>query len=79
MESTMAKTDLVSIAEAARCLGISRSAIWVAIQEGRLAASKVGKFYVIRRGELEKYHVDTAMKKAGDTRKRSRKKFKNKG
>ncbi len=76
---TMKKTDLVSITEAAEYLGISRSAVWIAIQEGRLAASKIGKFYVIRRAEVEKYPVDTAMKKAGDTRKKGRGKAKNKG
>ncbi len=72
METTVTKTDFVSIAEAAKHLGVSRNAVWVAIQEGRLAATKIGKQWVIRKVALKKYHVDVTMKKMGDLRKKKK-------
>jgi excisionase family DNA binding protein len=68
--TTMTKADFVSIRQAAEILGISRAAVWKAIQEGRLAAHKVDTFHIIRRSELSKYHVDKTMKKMGDLRKK---------
>ena len=72
--TTMTKTDFVSIAEAAEHLGVSRNAVWIAIQEGRLAATKIGKQWVIRKAALRKYRVDKTMKEMGDLRRKQKKK-----
>ncbi|MCP4263814.1 MAG: helix-turn-helix domain-containing protein [Planctomycetes bacterium] len=71
MESiTMTKADFVSISEAAEYLNVSRNAVWVAIQEGRIAATKIGNQWVIRKGALKKYRVNENMKKIGAMRKK---------
>ena len=70
----MTKTDFVSIREAAKYLGISRAAVWKAINEGRLAAQRVDAFHIIRKSELKKYRVNEIRKLAGDTRKKKKSK-----
>lgn len=43
---------LISTAEAAKILGISRIAIFKKIKSGEIKAQKVGRNYVIEQGEL---------------------------
>lgn len=46
---------LLTSNEAARELGISRQSVSAAIKEGRLRAAQWGRFYVIRRKDLEEW------------------------
>ena len=51
----MIGTETVSTVEAARIVGISRIAIWYAIQDGRLKAERVGRDWRIERPEVERF------------------------
>lgn len=44
--------DLISTTEAAEILGISRVAVFKRIKSGELPAQKVGRNYVIERGQV---------------------------
>jgi excisionase family DNA binding protein len=46
---------LYSVPEAARLKGVSRTAIWYAIEDGRLRAERVGRNWVIRARDLRAY------------------------
>lgn len=45
----------ISIVEAARILGISRSTLYILIKQGRLPTRKLGKRSLILRSELEAF------------------------
>lgn len=62
---TLDMIDLASITEAAEYLGVTRQAIFIAIKEGRLPAMRIGRQWVIRRIELEKYRVSELRREAG--------------
>lgn len=47
--------DILTVSEAAKELGISREAVYLAIREGRLTAVKILGKYGITRDELDKY------------------------
>ncbi len=57
--------DLLTVAEAAKELGISREALYQAIREGRLKAVKILGKYGIRRKELETYKPVEVRVRAG--------------
>ncbi len=44
--------ESISVTEAAKLLGISRTAVIKAIQTGRIKAQKIGHMYVIQRSNL---------------------------
>jgi len=46
---------LYSIPEAAEVKGVSRTAIALAVKEGRIPATRVGRAWVIRESDLEGY------------------------
>ena len=46
--------DLMSVAEAATELGVTRARVNQLIDSGAIIAQKIGRSYVIRRDELEK-------------------------
>jgi excisionase family DNA binding protein len=46
-------SDMLTAAEAAREKGCSRQAVSQAVQAGRLRGEKWGRFYVIRRKDLD--------------------------
>ena len=48
----MAANQFVSVAEAAELLGVTRQAVLKRIRTGRLQASKVGRNYIVPRGEI---------------------------
>ncbi|OGL87285.1 hypothetical protein A3I40_03875 [Candidatus Uhrbacteria bacterium RIFCSPLOWO2_02_FULL_48_12] len=48
------KTDFVSTSEAAKILGISRVAVFNKIKSGKIEAIKVGRNFVIRKGDVLK-------------------------
>lgn len=50
-------TYKLSVAAAAHELGISTSAVRLAIREGRLPAEKRGRFYFLRQEDVDGYHV----------------------
>jgi excisionase family DNA binding protein len=61
-------TNLVTVVQAAKALGISRYAVYKAIDEGRLEAVEVlGKLGIPRRA-LKKYHPNKAKIRAGQAR-----------
>lgn len=62
---TVRRMELISVTEAAKYLGISRQAVLSAIEEGRMAAKKVGRQWVIRKVELEKYKVSEVRQNIG--------------
>lgn len=49
----MEEKKLYSIREAAEEKGVSRGTVWLAVKEGRLAATRVGTQYVIERHQLD--------------------------
>lgn len=49
-----ANLDLMSVAEAATELGVTRARVNQLIDSGAIIAQKIGRSYVIRRDELEK-------------------------
>ena len=46
-------SEWVSVPEAARLKGVTESSVRVAIQTGRLMGGKVGRSYIVRRGDVE--------------------------
>ena len=48
----MSEGELLSTAEVARQLGVTRQRVLELITEGRLVAVKVGRAYVVRAGDL---------------------------
>ena len=56
---------LYSAAEAAEEVGISRVAIWYAIDDGRLPATRVGRNWVIRERDLMKFKQRRDRRKEG--------------
>lgn len=64
---------IVDAKEAAELLGVSRTAVFSAIERGRLPASKVDGRWEIRRADLDAYQQSTAHRrgKPGPRRKRS--------
>lgn len=57
--------DLLTVAEAAKELGISREALYQAIRESRLKAVKILGRYGVRRKELEAYRPVEVRIRAG--------------
>ena len=47
--------NLLSVKEVAKKLGVTKQAINIHIQAGKLKAEKVGNFWVIERKHLEKF------------------------
>jgi excisionase family DNA binding protein len=72
-------TELVTVGEAAKELGLTRVGVYKAIQQGRLAAEEVLGKLVIRRDVLERFFVDEGRQKAGRSRSGSVKKAAIKG
>jgi excisionase family DNA binding protein len=56
--------DILTVSEAAKELGISREAVYLAIREGRLTAVKILGKYGITRDALDKYQPVEARVKA---------------
>ena len=48
-------SDVLGLPEAAKFLGVSRQAIWLAIKEGRLKARKIGNTFIVHRETLTEY------------------------
>ena len=46
-------SEWISVPEAARLKGVTESSVRVAIQTGRLMGGKVGRSYIVRRGDIE--------------------------
>src|SRR2546428_14133994 len=46
-------SEWISVPEAARLKGVTESSVRVAIQTGRLMGGKVGRSYIVRRGDVE--------------------------
>jgi hypothetical protein len=51
----MKATELLSMAQAAKEVGITRAGIWYAIKQGLLQAEAHGPYTLIPRSELERY------------------------
>ncbi len=49
--------DLISVAEAARLIGVNESSIRKAIKSGRLTARKIGPVHLVSRTEVAGYAV----------------------
>ncbi|MGH9822776.1 MAG: helix-turn-helix domain-containing protein [Blastocatellia bacterium] len=60
--------DLVTVAEAAKLLGISRGAVYLAVREKRIAAVTLLGKIGIPRAELEKYEPVAVRVRAGKQR-----------
>jgi excisionase family DNA binding protein len=58
------RMDILTVSQAAKELGISREAVYLAIREGRLTAVKILDKYGITRDELDKYQPVEARVKA---------------
>ena len=65
--------DYKSVEEAAKYLGISGSAVRLAIKEGRLPAMRVGGVHIVPRKALKKYKVNSKMKVRGGLRSKAKK------
>ena len=48
-------SDLFSLTQAAKYLGMSRQGVWEAIQKGSIKARKIGNTFVVHRNALDKY------------------------
>ena len=48
-------SEWISVPEAARLKGVAESSVRVAIQTGRLMGGKVGRSYIVRRGDVESW------------------------
>jgi excisionase family DNA binding protein len=49
--------EFLTVTDAAKVKGVSRQAIWAAISDKRLTAKLYGRFYLIRRADLEAWEV----------------------
>jgi len=47
--------DILGISQAARALGVTRAALYKAIERGRLTTVKMGPYRLISKAELERY------------------------
>ena len=63
----MDKDELLTTKQAAKIMGFSQQYINRLIKMGRLKAQKVGRFYIIRRGDLDT--IEPAERRVGRPRK----------
>jgi excisionase family DNA binding protein len=54
-QSALGGSDLLSVADAARRLGVNESDVMSIIESGELKAKKIGEIHRIKRSELEAY------------------------
>src|SRR5438445_12828036 len=58
-------SEWISVPEAARLKGVTESSVRVAIQTGRLMGGKVGRSYIVRRGDVEAWRPGPRGPKCG--------------
>ena len=64
-------SEWISVPEAARLKGVTESSVRVAIQTGRLMGGKVGRSYIVRRGDVEAWRPGPRTRRPWSRRRRA--------